>query len=62
LHGQRRKFHAVLGDPSVQRIVVEHRDHSADSDLSTFRPRSRCRDESWSWWIRLRLMTTWCGT
>jgi predicted site-specific integrase-resolvase len=26
LNGHRRKFLAVLGDPSVQRIVVEHRD------------------------------------
>jgi predicted site-specific integrase-resolvase len=26
LNGHRRKFLALLGDPSVQRIVVEHRD------------------------------------
>jgi predicted site-specific integrase-resolvase len=26
LNGHRRKFLALLGDPSVQRVVVEHRD------------------------------------
>ena len=32
LNGHRRKFLALLGDPSVQRIVGEHRDRFAGSD------------------------------
>ena len=48
LNGHRRKFLAMLRDPSVGRIVVEHRDGSAGSALNTSRPHSLPRAASWS--------------
>lgn len=61
LNGHRRKFLAVLRDPSVQRIVVEHRDRFCRLGSEYVQVALAARDESWSWWIRLRLITTWWG-
>jgi predicted site-specific integrase-resolvase len=46
LNGHRRKFLALLRDPSVRRIVVEHRTGSAGSVRRMSRPHSRRRDAS----------------
>ena len=60
LTGHRRKFLALLRDPTVSRIVVKHRIVSAGSDLSMSKPRSLCRAASWSWSTPERSTMIWC--
>ena len=60
LNGHRRKFLALLRDPTVSRIVVKHRIVSAGSDLSMSKPRSLCRAASWSWSTPERSTMIWC--
>ena len=62
LNGHRRKFVALLGDPSVHRIVVEQRARFCRLVRNTSRPRWPHRAESWWSWTPLGSMTTWCGT
>ena len=63
LNGHRRKFLALLRDPSVTRIVVEHRDRFCrfGSEYVQAALAAQGRSSWWSW-ATLRLMTTWCGT
>jgi predicted site-specific integrase-resolvase len=62
LNGHRRKFFALLRDPWVHGIVVEHRDRFCRFGSEYVRLRWPLRVESWWWWIPLRSMTTWWGT
>ena len=62
LNGHRRKFLALLGDPSVRGSWWSTGTGSAGSVRSTCRPRLPRRVVSWSWWTPSRWMTTWCGT
>ena len=63
LNGHRRKFLALLRDPSVTRIVVEHRDRFCRFGSGHVQAALAARGRSSWWsWTTLRLMTTWCGT
>ena len=61
LNGHRRKFLALLRDPSVRGSWWSIGTGSAGSARSTSKPRWPPRAASWWWSIRPRSMTTWCG-
>jgi len=61
LNGHRRKFLAVLGDPAVTRIVVEHRDRFCRFGSEYVQAALVAQGANWLWSIRPRLMTTWWG-
>jgi len=62
LNGHRRKFLALLRDPSVHRIVVEHRDRFCRFGSEYVQAALVAQAESWWSWTPLRSMTTSCGT
>jgi predicted site-specific integrase-resolvase len=62
LNGHRRKLLALLRDPSVQRIVVEHRDRFCRFGSDYVQAALAAQAENWWLWTRLRSMTTWCAT
>lgn len=63
LNGHRCEFLALLGDSSVDRIVVEHRDRFCRFGSEYVQARTSARRaESWWSWTPPRSMTTWCGT
>jgi len=61
LNGHRRRFLGLLGDRSVDRIVVDTGSASAGWAACTPKQLLLRNAVSWSWWIRPRLTRTWCG-
>lgn len=61
LTGHRRKFLALLGDRSIHRLVVEHRDRFCRFGSEYVHAALAAQGVRWLWWIGPRLMTTWCG-
>ena len=63
LNGHRKKFLALLRDPSVSRIVVEHRDRFARSATEYIEASLPAQGRG-SWWSLTRpsSATTLCGT
>jgi predicted site-specific integrase-resolvase len=61
LNGHRRKFLTLPRDPTVNRIVVEHRNRFCRFGSEYIEPLLPPRAVSWWWSIRQRSMTTWYG-
>jgi predicted site-specific integrase-resolvase len=61
LTGHRRKFLALLRDPSVARIVVEHRDRFCRFGSEYVEAALAAQGESLSWSTQPRSTTTWCA-
>ncbi len=61
LNGRRTKFLALLRNPSVGTIVVEHRTGLRGSRWTTSRLPCRPRGAHWWSWTTPRSMTTWSG-
>lgn len=60
LNGHGRKFLALLRDPAVTRIVVEHRDRFCRFGSEYVQAALAAQGRELIVWIRPRLMTTWC--
>lgn len=61
LDGHRRKFLALLRDPSVGRIVVEHRDRFCRFGSEYVEAALAAQGRELVVLIRPRSMTTWCA-
>ncbi len=62
LNGSRSKLKALLSDPAVGVIVVEHRDRLARFGVEYVRPLLLRTAGAWWWSPRPRWPTTWCET
>lgn len=62
LNRHRRKFLALLRDPSVRQIVVEHRDRFCGFGSEYVEAALAAHGGSWSWSTQPRSIPIWCGT
>lgn len=61
LNGHRRKFLALLRDPSVHRIVVKHRGRFCRFDSEYVEAELAAQGPNWWSSTRLRSTMTWCA-